>query len=38
MTTQEAIGAIHAPKGITSVINGIMAGDFSVLPHENGKD
>jgi hypothetical protein len=37
MTTQEAIGAIHAPKGMTSVISGIMSNDFSVLPHEKGK-
>lgn len=38
MTTQQAIQAIHAPKGMTSVLSGIMSGDFSVLPHEGGKD
>ena len=38
MTTQEAIGAIHAPKGMTSILAGISTGDFSVLPHEKGKN
>lgn len=36
MTVQEAIGNIHAPKGLTSVLNGLMSGDYSVLPHEKG--
>lgn len=38
MTVQEAISKIHAPKGMTSVIAGLMTGDFSVLPHEKGKN
>lgn len=27
---------ISAPKGITSVISGIMEGDYSVIPHQKG--
>lgn len=37
MTTKEAIEAIYAPKGMTSVIAGIMNNDFSVLPHDKGR-
>lgn len=38
MTTKQAINAICAPKGITSILEGIMHDDFSVMPHDNGKD
>lgn len=38
MTVQDAINKIHAPKGITSVISGLLSGDYSVLPHEKGKN
>lgn len=27
---------ISAPKGLTSILNGIAQGDFSVLPHQKG--
>lgn len=36
MTLKEAITNIHAPKGLTSILAGLSAGDYSVLPHENG--
>ena len=36
MTIKEAIEKIHAPKGITSVIAGVMSGDYSVFPHQKG--
>lgn len=36
MTLQKAIDNIHAPKGLTSILSGLMTGDYSVLPHENG--
>lgn len=35
MTVQEAISKIHAPKGVTSIIAGIMNDDFSVLPKDS---
>lgn len=38
MTTKQAIEAIYAPKGVTSVLNGIMSGDYSVFPHTGGED
>jgi hypothetical protein len=38
VTTQQAINAIYAPKGVTSIIEGILHDDFSVMPHEKGKD
>lgn len=37
MTTKEAISMIHAPKGMTSIIAGVMSGDYSVLPHDKGE-
>jgi hypothetical protein len=36
MTTQQAINSIHAVKGTTSIIAGIMNNDYSVLPHDKG--
>lgn len=38
MTVKEAIASIHAPKGVTSILAGISSGDYSVLPHEKGKN
>ena len=38
MTVQQAISNIHAPKGMTSIISGVMSGDYSVLPHDKGVD
>lgn len=38
MTVQEAIAQIHAPKGVTSIIAGIMNNDYSVLSIQNGSD
>jgi hypothetical protein len=38
MTTKQAIEMIHAPKGMTSIIQGVMPGDYSVIPHDKGKD
>jgi hypothetical protein len=35
MNLQTALQAIHAPKGVTSIIEGISAGDFSVLKQES---
>ena len=36
MTVKEAINSIHAPKGVTSVLAGVSAGDFSVLNDQKG--
>jgi hypothetical protein len=38
MTVQEAINKIHAPKGVTSILAGVMSGDYSVLSDQNGID
>lgn len=38
MTVIEAISKIHAPKGLTSILAGISAGDYSVMPHNKGID
>lgn len=38
MTLKEALSAIYAPKGVTSIIEGLAANDYSVLPHDKGKD
>ena len=36
MKVQEAIKLIHAPKGVTSILSGLMTGDYSTLPHAQG--
>lgn len=36
MTVKEAIDKIYAPKGLTSVIAGVMNNDFSVLNNQKG--
>lgn len=36
MTIQEAINSIHAPKGVTSIIAGVMSGDYSVMYEQKG--
>lgn len=36
MTVQEAILKIHAPKGVTTVLAGVMSGDYSVLKEHDG--
>ena len=36
MTVEEAIDKIHAPKGVTSVISGLLSGDYSVLNDQKG--
>lgn len=38
MKLKEAIESIHAPKGVTTVIAGVMSGDYSVLEKQNGLD
>ncbi len=37
MTTKQAIDSIYAPKGMTSILTGLMTGDYSVIPHDKGK-
>jgi hypothetical protein len=36
MKLEKMLSQISAPKGMTSVISGIMNDDFSVLPHQKG--
>lgn len=36
MTVKDAIDKIYAPKGLTSVIAGVMNNDFSVLNNQKG--
>lgn len=35
MNIQEAISRIHAPKGMTSVIAGVMSGDFDSIRNQD---
>ena len=35
MTLEEALRKIHAPKGVTSMIAGVMAGDFDPIREQN---
>jgi len=35
MTVQDAIGNIHAPKGMTSLIAGVMSGDFDPIQNQD---
>jgi len=36
MKLSEILSMISAPKGLTSILNGINQNDFSVLPHQKG--
>lgn len=36
MNVQEALSRIHAPKGVTSVISGVLSGDFAPIREQNG--
>lgn len=36
MKLTEILSMISAPKGLTSILNGIAQNDFSVLPHQKG--
>lgn len=36
MKVTEVLSMIDAPKGLTSIINGISQNDFSVMPHQKG--
>ena len=38
MKLEEAIAAIHAPKGITSVIAGVMSGNFDPIREQSGAE
>lgn len=35
MKLETAIQSIHAPKGVTSIIQGVINGDYSVLSEQN---
>ena len=36
MHLKEILSSLSAPKGITSIINGVISDDFTVLPHQQG--
>lgn len=38
MTVPEAIAKIYAPKGVTSIIEGLMHDDLSVLDNQKGNE
>ena len=38
MTVKEALDKIYAPKGLTSVIEGLINNDFSVLDNQKGTE
>ena len=37
MTVDEALAKIHAPKGLTSMIAGVMSGDFAPIQDQNAE-
>lgn len=38
MTVKEALDKIYAPKGVTSIIEGLINNDFSVLDNQKGTE
>lgn len=36
MNVNDALNSIHAPKGLTSVIDGLMGGDIDSIQNQNG--